>query len=163
MKFLILWAIVIIADFMLEFRFEFIWPFWLLLRSVHDSFKYKGLVSRFIFGNWPLLANGCLHPDVPLPEQLRLDGVNSNGSRVNMQISNCSLPLFLPLSLQAFSVLFVCIAITSDLICLFFIPVHWLFFAASTYVWVQYVWHTGEEAVQIESIHINAFNSRVSL
>lgn len=93
MKFLILWAIVIIADFMLEFRFEFIWPFWLLLRSVHDSFKYKGLVSRFIFGNWPLLANGCLHPDVPLPEQFRLDGVNSNGSRVNMQISNCSLPL----------------------------------------------------------------------
>jgi len=46
--------------------------------------------------------------------------------------------------LQAFSVLFVCIAITSDLVCLFFIPVHWLLFAASTYVWVQYVWHTGE-------------------
>ncbi|XP_055693722.1 macoilin-2 [Lutzomyia longipalpis] len=84
-KFLLLWAIVITADFMLEFRFEFLWPFWLLLRSVHDSFKFKGL---------------------------------------------------------AFSVLFVCIAITSDLICLFFIPVHWLFFAASTYVWVQYVWHT---------------------
>ena len=31
---------------MLEFRFEFLWPFWLLLRSVHDSFKYKGLVSE---------------------------------------------------------------------------------------------------------------------
>lgn len=46
--------------------------------------------------------------------------------------------------LQAFSVMFVCIAITSDMICLFFIPVHWLFFAASTYVWVQYVWHTGK-------------------
>lgn len=29
------------------------------------------------------------------------------------------------------------------MICFFFIPVHWLFFAASTYVWVQYVWHTG--------------------
>lgn len=39
--------------------------------------------------------------------------------------------------------LFVCIAITSDLVCLFFIPVNWLLFAASTYVWVQYVWHTG--------------------
>ncbi len=24
-----------------------------------------------------------------------------------------------------------------------FLPVQWLFFAASTYVWVQYVWHTG--------------------
>ncbi|XP_020802269.1 macoilin isoform X1 [Drosophila serrata] len=85
MKFLILWAIVMVADFMFMFRFEFLWPFWLLLRSVHDSFKYKGL---------------------------------------------------------AFSVLFVCIAITSDLVCLFFIPVHWLLFVASTYVWVQYVWHT---------------------
>ncbi|KAI9576751.1 hypothetical protein GQX74_010733 [Glossina fuscipes] len=85
MKFLVLWAIVITADFMFMFRFEFLWPFWLLLRSVHDSFKYKGL---------------------------------------------------------AFSVLFVCIAITSDLVCLFFVPVHWLLFVASTYVWVQYVWHT---------------------
>lgn len=85
LKFLLLWAFVITADFLLEFRFEFLWPFWLLLRSVYDSFKYKGL---------------------------------------------------------AFSVLFVCIAITSDLVCLFFIPVQWLFFAASTYVWVQYVWHT---------------------
>lgn len=45
---------------------------------------------------------------------------------------------------QAFSVFFVCVAFTSDIICLLFIPVQWLFFAASTYVWVQYVWHTGE-------------------
>src|SRR6185437_7524195 len=44
--------------------------------------------------------------------------------------------------LQAFSVFFVFIAATSDMICFLFIPVHWLFFAASTYVWVQYVWHT---------------------
>ncbi|XP_022916608.1 macoilin-1 isoform X2 [Onthophagus taurus] len=28
------------------------------------------------------------------------------------------------------------------MLCFFFIPVQWLFFAASTYVWVQYVWHT---------------------
>uniref|UniRef100_A0A182M7W0 Macoilin n=1 Tax=Anopheles culicifacies TaxID=139723 RepID=A0A182M7W0_9DIPT len=85
LKFLLLWLSVITADYLLEFRFEFLWPFWLLLRSIYDSYKYKGL---------------------------------------------------------AFSVLFVCIAVTSDLVCLFFIPVQWLFFAASTYVWVQYVWHT---------------------
>ena len=42
----------------------------------------------------------------------------------------------------AFSVFFVCIAVTSDVVCYLFIPVQWLFFAASTYVWVQYVWHT---------------------
>ncbi|CAH1116292.1 unnamed protein product [Phaedon cochleariae] len=85
LKFIILWVLVILADFILEFRFEFLWPFYLLLRSVYDSFKYQGL---------------------------------------------------------AFSIFFVCIALTSDMLCFFFIPVHWLFFAASTYVWVQYVWHT---------------------
>ncbi|XP_064473424.1 macoilin-1-like isoform X2 [Ornithodoros turicata] len=85
LKFLLVWALVLLADFILELRFEYLWPFWLLLRSVYDSFKYQGL---------------------------------------------------------AFSVFFVFIALTSDMICFLFIPVHWLFFAASTYVWVQYVWHT---------------------
>lgn len=85
MKFVFVWVVVIIADFLLEFRFEFLWPFYLLLRSVYDSFKYQGL---------------------------------------------------------AFSIFFVCIALTSDMLCFFFIPVQWLFFAASTYVWVQYIWHT---------------------
>jgi len=94
LKFLVLWALVLFADFILEFRFEFLWPFWLLLRSVYDSFKYQGL---------------------------------------------------------AFSVFFICIALTSDMICFFFIPVHWLFFAASTYVWVQYVWHT-EKGVCLPTI-----------
>lgn len=73
------------ADFMLEFRFEYLWPLWLMIRSVYDSFKFQGL---------------------------------------------------------AFSMFFALIALSSDLICFFFIPIHWLFFAASTYVWVQYVWHT---------------------
>jgi len=85
LKFLSVWALVLLADFIVEFRFEYLWPFWLLLRSVYDSFKYQGL---------------------------------------------------------AFSMFFVLIALTSDMICFLFIPVHWLFFAASTYVWVQYVWHT---------------------
>lgn len=43
---------VILADFILEFRFEFLWPFWLLLRSVYDSFKYQGLVSLSIINNY---------------------------------------------------------------------------------------------------------------
>ncbi|BFZ10016.1 hypothetical protein BsWGS_13056 [Bradybaena similaris] len=85
LRFLLVWALVLMADFILEFRFEYLWPFWLMMRSVYDSFKYQGL---------------------------------------------------------AFSVFFFCIAITSDVVCYLFIPVQWLFFAASTYVWVQYVWHT---------------------
>ncbi|XP_059057807.1 macoilin [Achroia grisella] len=85
LKFVLLWATVVLADYMLEFRFEFLWPFWMMLRSVYDSFKYQGL---------------------------------------------------------AFSMFFICIALTSDMICFFFIPVQYIFFAASTYVWVQYVWYT---------------------
>ncbi|CAL8294770.1 unnamed protein product [Merluccius merluccius] len=85
LKFLVVWVLVLLADFVLEFRFEYLWPFWLFIRSVYDSFRYQGL---------------------------------------------------------AFSVFFVCVAFTSDIICLLFIPIQWLFFAASTYVWVQYVWHT---------------------
>ncbi|CAB3230200.1 unnamed protein product [Arctia plantaginis] len=85
LKFVMIWATVVMADYMLEFRFEFLWPFWMMLRSVYDSFKYQGL---------------------------------------------------------AFSVFFICIALTSDMICFFFIPLQYIFFAASTYVWVQYVWYT---------------------
>ena len=99
-KLLILWSLVLLADYFLEFRFEYLWPFWLFLRSVYDSFKYQGLVNS----NPPQI---CL---------IHFDQTN--------------------LFLQAFSVFFICIAITSDMICFLFIPVHWLFFAASTYVWV---------------------------
>ncbi|XP_052743475.1 macoilin-1 isoform X2 [Bicyclus anynana] len=85
LKFVLLWVVVVMADYMLEFRFEFLWPFWMMLRSIYDSFKYHGV---------------------------------------------------------AFSVFFIFIALTSDLICYFFIPLQYIFFAASTYVWVQYVWYT---------------------
>ena len=49
MKFLMVWALVLMADFILEFRFEYLWPFWLLMRSVYDSFKFQGLVSKNLF------------------------------------------------------------------------------------------------------------------
>ncbi|XP_028317504.1 macoilin-1 isoform X2 [Gouania willdenowi] len=100
LKFLVVWVLVLLADFVLEFRFEYLWPFWLFIRSVYDSFRYQGLV----------------------------------GAQLYAQHSTATA--------RAFSVFFVCVAFTSDIICLLFIPVQWLFFAASTYVWVQYVWHT---------------------
>ena len=80
-KLLLLWALVLATDYLLEFRFEYLWwvgtkvikqfiqilhkstfkleskfnrsyilhnrPFWLLVRSIYDSFKYQGLVSQF--------------------------------------------------------------------------------------------------------------------
>ena len=44
LKFICIWGIIMAADYLLEFRFEFLWPFWLVLRSIYDSFKYQGLV-----------------------------------------------------------------------------------------------------------------------
>ncbi|CAF4418045.1 unnamed protein product, partial [Rotaria sp. Silwood2] len=85
LKFICIWGIIMAADFLLEFRFEFLWPFWLVLRSICDSFKYQGLL---------------------------------------------------------FSIFFVLIAFVTDLICYILLPVQWLFFAASSYVWIQYVWQT---------------------
>lgn len=48
LKFLVVWALVLLADFVLEFRFEYLWPFWLFIRSVYDSFRYQGLVSGLV-------------------------------------------------------------------------------------------------------------------
>lgn len=48
--------------------------------------------------------------------------------------------------------MFICIAITSDLVCLFFIPVQWIFFAASTYVWIQFVWIHTEKGICLPTI-----------
>ncbi|CRK95605.1 CLUMA_CG009064, isoform A [Clunio marinus] len=95
MKIILIWSSVIFCDYISELRFEYLWPFWLLLRSLYDSYKYKGL---------------------------------------------------------AFSFLFICIAITSDLVCLFFIPVQWIFFVASTYVWIQFVWIHTEKGICLPTI-----------
>ena len=66
---------------------------------------------------------------------------------------------------QAFSLLFLTLSFCSDLICLMFLPVHWLFFAASTYVWVQFVWHTGNAPLvflicQSTNVHINSYKKK---
>ena len=51
-----------LIDFILEFRFEYIWPAWLLMQSVYETFKYQGLVSCDVGFNskskW-CLAHNC--------------------------------------------------------------------------------------------------------
>lgn len=47
-KYLAVWGLVLLADFILEFRFEYLYPVWLLLRSVQDSYKYQGVVRKFL-------------------------------------------------------------------------------------------------------------------
>ncbi|XP_075266375.1 macoilin-like isoform X2 [Convolutriloba macropyga] len=85
LKFVLVWGGVLLADFMLGVRFEYLWPVWLFLQSVHDTYKYQGL---------------------------------------------------------AFSLFFSCLSLTSDILCSYAIKDDWIFFLASSYVWVQYVWHT---------------------
>lgn len=43
---------------------------------------------------------------------------------------------------QRFSVLFICVTATSDLICYLFIPIRMLIFLATTYVWISLYYHT---------------------
>uniref|UniRef100_A0A672RS52 Macoilin-like n=1 Tax=Sinocyclocheilus grahami TaxID=75366 RepID=A0A672RS52_SINGR len=85
LKFMIVWMLVLLADFVLEFRLEYLWPCWLFLGTVYTTFHCHGL---------------------------------------------------------AICVVFVCAAVTLDLFCFIFVPLHWLFFAASTYVLLNYMWHT---------------------
>ncbi|XP_060836608.1 macoilin-1 [Rhopalosiphum padi] len=78
-----IWLVLILLDYLLHFRFEYVWPFWLLFHKIVEGIKHQGFV---------------------------------------------------------YTVFFVCIALTSDMVCFFFIPVHWLLFVASTYFWVQYIY-----------------------
>ena len=54
LKLICIWGIIMAADYLLEFRFEFLWPFWLVLRSIGDSLKYQGLVCRI---DWRLIGD----------------------------------------------------------------------------------------------------------
>ena len=41
-----MWLIVIALDLALDFRLEFLWPCWMFLKRIFESFKYKNCVSR---------------------------------------------------------------------------------------------------------------------
>ncbi|KJH46573.1 hypothetical protein DICVIV_07356 [Dictyocaulus viviparus] len=91
-----LWIGVISLDILCGFRFELLYPFWLILRNGYEA-------------------------------------VNKNHNAV-VTLANHNT--------AKFSVLFVCVTATSDLICYLFIPVKFLVFLASTYVWVHVIWHS---------------------
>ncbi|XP_034018157.1 macoilin-1 [Thalassophryne amazonica] len=96
LKFMTMWTLVLLADFILEFRLEYLWPCWLFFGSVYTTFHCHGLVI-------------C--------------------------------------------VVFVCAAFTLDIFCLIFVPLHWLFFVASTYVLFNYIWHT-EKGICISTVSL---------
>ncbi|XP_076024175.1 macoilin-1 [Genypterus blacodes] len=96
LKFMMMWTLVLLADFLLEFRLEYLWPCWLFFGSVYTTFHCHGLVI-------------C--------------------------------------------VVFICAAFTLDIFCLIFVPLHWLFFVASTYVLLNYIWHT-EKGICISTVSL---------
>nr|XP_020445438.1 macoilin-like [Monopterus albus] len=96
LKFVMMWALVLMADFILEFRLEYLWPCWLFFGSVYTTFHCHGLVI-------------C--------------------------------------------VVFVCAAFTLDIFFLIFVPLHWLFFVASTYVLFNYIWHT-EKGICLSTVFL---------
>lgn len=44
LKFMMMWTLVLLADFILEFRLEYLWPCWLFFGSVYTTFHCHGLV-----------------------------------------------------------------------------------------------------------------------
>lgn len=45
LKFVMMWTLVLLADFILEFRLEYLWPCWLFFGSVYTTFHCHGLVT----------------------------------------------------------------------------------------------------------------------
>ncbi|UXI22372.1 adenylate kinase [Sarcoptes scabiei] len=48
-KFLLVWILVIILDFISEFRFELLYPFWAFFSHINDSLKFRGFSYVFFY------------------------------------------------------------------------------------------------------------------
>uniref|UniRef100_A0A0R3S1Q3 Glycerophosphocholine acyltransferase 1 n=1 Tax=Elaeophora elaphi TaxID=1147741 RepID=A0A0R3S1Q3_9BILA len=55
-KFVLLWLSCIALDLLIGFRFELLYPVWLLMRNCYDSFRFQGLVSSLQYSVRFLLA-----------------------------------------------------------------------------------------------------------
>lgn len=49
LKLFLIWSTIVVLDFLMEFRFEYMWPCWLLIRTINDSFKYQGITFAIFF------------------------------------------------------------------------------------------------------------------
>ena len=56
-----MWTLVLLADFILEFRLEYLWPCWLFFGSVYTTFHCHGLVRTPAVGfNIQCSGNYCI-------------------------------------------------------------------------------------------------------
>ncbi|VDN56592.1 unnamed protein product [Dracunculus medinensis] len=46
-KFIIIWLFCIMMDIIIGFRFELLYPIWLIIRYIYDSCKFKGILNSF--------------------------------------------------------------------------------------------------------------------
>ncbi|TPP56769.1 putative Transmembrane protein 57 [Fasciola gigantica] len=83
----LIWGALLLINQSTEMRFEYFWPGWLFICSIHDSLKYQGL---------------------------------------------------------QYTIVFIIIVITMDLICFFLVPASWIYSCGSAYVWVYLLWHTDQ-------------------
>ncbi|KAG7222714.1 hypothetical protein INR49_026323 [Caranx melampygus] len=49
LKFMMMWTLVLLADFVLEFRLEYLWPCWLFFGSVYTTFHCHGLRRACVY------------------------------------------------------------------------------------------------------------------
>lgn len=64
LKFMIVWTLVLLADFILEFRLEYLWPCWLFFGSVYTTFHCHGLVRRAVTSCQDLQITACIGTNV---------------------------------------------------------------------------------------------------
>ncbi|KAL5106271.1 Macoilin [Taenia crassiceps] len=65
LKLFLIWSTIVVLDFLMEFRFEYMWPCWLLIRTINDSFKYQGVTFAIFFTMIALTSDFICYLIVP--------------------------------------------------------------------------------------------------
>lgn len=106
LKFMVMWTLVLLADFILEFRLEYLWPCWLFFGSVYTTFHCHGLVRTPAVCDFIFCALALMMISQPVMRS-RLHAVNKNMAFLLFSV-NYSHFTFLLLLLFFFLSLFVC-------------------------------------------------------
>lgn len=77
LKFMVMWTLVLLADFILEFRLEYLWPCWLFFGSVYTTFHCHGLVRTPAVCDFIFCALALMMISQPVMRS-RLHAVNKN-------------------------------------------------------------------------------------
>lgn len=65
LKFLVMWLIVIALDLALDFRLEFLWPCWMFLKRIFESFKYKNCMQAFVLMGATFCSDYFIYAFIP--------------------------------------------------------------------------------------------------